>query len=132
MFIQVYYQEIYPITIIRDIVNPLQCWFRASDIASLPTFIPPKFVAIGLIYQYSFVFKEYTLLLDTNAPDSNKNGSDIYLDLNGIALFFLLARCPNWDFFAWAKGMEEPGSNIRSELSQLINKGSKNYECNNK
>ena len=118
MFFQVYYQKIYLITIIRDLANPSQCWFRASDLTSFMQSIIPKFAGIRLIYEFSFIFKDYSLLLDTNAPDYTKNGTDIYLNLDGIAFYFLLARAPNWGFFAWAKAVEEQGNNNHSELTE--------------
>ena len=102
------------IHIIRDISTPSRCWFHVIDVATILTnrskngkqleFSNPDLAFYNIMNQMLNAFNGYFMrLTDYNNPLE----LEYYLDLNGIVLFFLLAKAPNWHFHDWARRIEE-------------------------
>lgn len=112
-----WYEEKYldkTIHIIRDLSTPSRCWFHVKDVATILTnlskkgklleFSSPDLAFYNIMKESPNAFNGYFIRL---ADYDNPLDLDFYLDLNGIVLFFLLAKAPNWHFYEWARRIEE-------------------------
>ncbi len=102
------------IHVIRDWSSPTQCYFHAGDVATVLTslnkqgmaveFDRPELALTNIMMVYPRAFNgSYIRTTSPNDPLT----LDFYLDLNGIVLFFLLVKAPNWHFYYWARMTEE-------------------------